>query len=168
VKEQKVIKVGERLLPYAVFGLTRFLARVWESALSSSFKRTRSLVAYTPFRVIDSNYADRYRMSSDAAELVCLSLEIATNPVDLLDHRFCQYLDFDADFDIGSRRAAHQVPYMKDRPFTGNRISESPIPPSRSYSLNAIRHISHSCTRGYALRKQLRPTEDDEILKEVD
>ncbi len=163
-----MIKVGERHLPYAVLGLTRFLVRVQESTFAGGLKRTRSLVAYTSFRVIDSNYADRYRMSPDAAELICLPLEIATNPVDLLDHRLCQYLHFDANLDIGSGGAAHQVPHMKNRPFTGNRIAESPVSPPGSYSLNAIRHISHSHTRRHALNKQLRPPQGDEILKKMD
>jgi len=51
------------------------------------------------FSTVDADDADRYRIASGTAKMVNLSRQIADYPVDLLDHRLRENLDFDADFD---------------------------------------------------------------------
>ncbi len=53
-------------------------------------------------RMIHADNPDADRIPSGSTELACLLNEVANDPVNLLDHRLCEYLHLRADLNSGN------------------------------------------------------------------
>src|ERR1051326_9567242 len=64
---------------------------------------------------IDPDESNADRLSACPAKLLDLSNQVANDPINLLDHRFRQYLGLRANLDIGDFTSRHQQTRSEER-----------------------------------------------------
>ena len=89
--------------------------------------------------MIDAYDADRDRLGIAAPELLGLTLQVAYDPINLLDHGLRQDLDLNADLDRGKTASGHNKPKVLDCRLAGDDGSKRSVAPAVLHPVCAVR-----------------------------
>ena len=104
-----------------------------EARLARSREGPIPFIADSAFRLVDTDNGNTDRMPAATLELNYLIAEVVYYTVDLLNHRFREYLHLDADFDRRYGASGNKAAAIRDRCFAGDDLTERSITaPSRN------------------------------------
>src|SRR5690348_4643370 len=95
----------------------------------------------------DNRHTDR--VSTTASELSDLVAQVINYPVYLLDHRLCENLYLNSDFDGGYGAPRYQIPRVDKRRFTRNDFTKSSVSASGFDSPSAVLTIQNAASMLY-------------------
>src|SRR5436853_4254622 len=84
-------------------------------------------IADSAFRLVDTDNRYTDRMPAATLELNYLIAQVVYYTVDLLNHRFREYLHLDADFDRRYGASGNKVAAIHDGCFAGDDLTERSI-----------------------------------------
>ncbi len=89
--------------------------------------------------MIDAYDAERNRLGIAAPELLGLTLQVAYDPINLLDHGLRQDLDLNTDLDRGKTASGHNKPRVSDRRLAGDDGSKRSVAPTVLHPMGSVR-----------------------------
>ena len=103
-------------------------------------------IANAAFGSVDSDDCDADRIAPTALELGSLVPKIVDHSVNLLDHRFCQNLYFNSDFNGGDGTSSHNEAGIETRCLSGYNLAEGSIAAPGSYPSSPILEVDNPVT----------------------
>src|SRR5947209_5534066 len=102
-----------------------------------------------------------------STELAGLIEQIVFHPVYLLDHRLCQNLHFDTDFDIRYGPAPDGETFIRDCRISGNNRAKRPVSAAVLHSMRFVLHVEHAALMIDSVNKLARVTQSIQVFEDV-
>jgi hypothetical protein len=100
-------------------------------------------------------------MASRFSKLLHLTSQITDNPIDLLDHRFCQDFCFRADLDVRHGTPRNKAAFLCDRHSRRHQLTKGPVASAGDFTDRLICQIYHPPMFSHAIKELIGYTQAD-------